>query len=425
MTIPENTLRVGIPSPGPSFRGALASRDFSFFFFGQLGSEIGNGLIQLALPLLIYKITGSALQLGVAYFFQFLPMLLFGLLGGVLVDRRDRRLTIIVVDSIRAVAFLSAATIYYLDALTATYLYAVIFIESSLQNFFNPARAALLPNLVDRDNIRAANSLVELSRHIGFLVAVPMGGVVVELLGGAAIMLIDGVTFFVSTVSVFLIGWRQPQRDQTPAEDWRENVRKVFSEMKEGLGVIGRQRLLQVSLLLGLCLNVVVAPVQVLLPVFVLTVKDTGESYFGLLVAGLLFGLVTGSLTAPQTARRLGLGRMTIGAVLLLGVVLMIAAWPPTLWPPVIAMAVAGACIGSLNVAQTTMLQSSTSDDERGRVSATYYTVTLGVRPLSFLSVGALAQAVGDIRFLFVALGALAVAGGAFLARLPEVRHHH
>jgi hypothetical protein len=87
-------------------------------------------------------------------------------------------------------------------------------------------------------------------------------------------------------------------------------------------------------------------------------------------------------------------------------------------------MMVAGACIGSLQVAQTTMLQSATTDDERGRVAATYYTVTLGIRPLSFLAVGALATAV-DIRLLFVILGVFALFIGLGLYRMRDVREHH
>ena len=424
MTTPTNTLRVGIPSPGPSLRGALASRDFSLLFVGQLGSESGNGLVQLALPWLVLQLTGSALQLGAAYFFQFLPMLLFGLLGGVFVDRWDRRLTIVVVDAVRAVAFLSVATIYYLDALTVGHIYAVIFIESTLANFFNPARAALMPNLVSRDNLRAANSLMEVSRHIGFLVATPLGGVLVDTLGPAAIFLVDGVTFFISTVTVFFIRWRQPEREQVVADGFRHNLQIVVSQMQSGLAVIGRQRLLQVTLLLGLSLNLIVAPVQLLLPLFVREVKDAGGIYFGLLAAGMLLGLIVGSLTAPMTARRVGLGPMAIAAVSILGVVLCVASWPPTLWPPVVAMVIAGLAIGSLNVAQTTMLQTSTTDEERGRVSSAYYTFTLGVRPLSFLAMGILASGI-DIRVLFVVLGVIAIAVGGVLARVPEVRHHH
>lgn len=424
MTTPENTLRVGIPNPGPSFRGALRSRDFDALFVGQIGSEIGNGAIQLALPWLVLQLTGSAFQLGLAYFFQFLPMLLFGLLGGVFVDRFDRRLTIVVVDAVRAIAFLSVGAIYYLGSLTVEHLYAVIFIEASLANFFNPARAALLPNLVKAEDLRAANSLMEITRHVGFLIAPPLGGVLVALLGPAAIFLADGVTFAISAISVFLIQWRptsQPVYEQ--ADSWTHAWRIVGTQMTSGLQAIKKAKLLQVSVLLGFSLNLIVAPIQVLMPLFVRDVKHTDASYFGLLVACLLVGLITGSLAAPIVSRKVGLGKMTITAVCILSVMIMVASWPPSLWPPAVAMLIAGVCIGSLNVAQTTMLQDSTTDEERGRVSAAYYTATLGVRPLAFLAMGALAEAV-DIRLLFVVLGVFALCVGGVLANEREVREH-
>ena len=112
---------------------------------------------------------------------------------------------------------------------------------------------------------------------------------------------------------------------------------------------------------------------------------------------------------------------MSIGAICLLGIVISVAPWPPTIWPPLVAMIIAGFAIGSLNVAQVTLLQGSTSDEERGRVTATYFTATLGVRPFGFLAVGALAGTV-DIRLMFVALGILALVIGVGLARIREVR---
>jgi MFS family permease len=424
MTTPENTLRVGIPSPGPSFRGALASRDFSLLFIGQLTAAMGNGAVQLALPWLVLKLTDSALQLGLAYFFQFLPMLLFGVLGGVFADRWDRRLTMFFTDLIRAVAFVSVGIIYYLDALTVQHLFAVIFLESTMANFFNPARAALMPNLVKEEDLRAANSLMEVSRHIGMLIFPSVGGLLVAFAGPAAVLFVDGVTFSLSAITVFMIRWRpEKARMLEQAQDLGHAVRIVVQQTADGLKSIARERLLQVSMLLGLSLNAVVAPIQLLLPLFVKEVKHAEADYFGLLVAFLLTGLITGSLTAPGVARRIGLGRMTISAVGVLGVTIIAASWPPGVWPPAIAMLVAGTCIGLLNVAQTTMLQAATTDEDRGRVSATYYTATLGVRPLAFLAMGALAESI-DIRYLFVFLGLVAVSLCAYLFRLPEVREH-
>jgi MFS family permease len=425
-TTPETPARVGIPSPGPSFRGALASRDFSLLWVGQFGSEAGNGLVQLALPFLVLELTGSAFQLAGAYVVQFMPWLLFGLLGGVLVDRWDRRMTIVVVEIARAAAFLSVGLAYALNSslLSVEIIYGLIFLESSLQNFFNPARLALMPNLVKDDDLRAANSLMEVSRHIGFLVAPPAGLVLADFLGSSTIILADGVTFLISGITVFLIKWRQPRRELVQVDGWREQLRQVLRETKEGIAVIRAVRLLQVTLLLGFSLNLVVAPIQTLLPLFVIDIKHETKAYFGLLGAAFIVGLIVGSLVAPAVSRRVGLGRMTITSIMVLGLTIAVAAYLPTLWVPVVALVIAGSAIGSLNVAQINMLQTSTTDDERGRVSAAYYSATLGVRTLGYFLAGALVAPAG-VQPLFVAFGIVVLCVGLFIWRIPEVREHH
>ena len=424
-TTPETPARVGIPSPGPSFRGALASRDFSLLWIGQFGSEAGNGLVQLALPFLVLEITGSAFQLAGAYVVQFLPWLLFGLLGGVLVDRWDRRMTIVVVEVVRAAAFLSVGLAFALDSsvLSVEIIYGLIFLESTLQNFFNPARLALMPNLVKADDLRAANSLMEVSRHIGFLVAPPAGLVLADLLGSSTIILADGVTFLISGITVFFIKWRQPRRELVQVDGWREQLKQVLRETREGIAVIRAVRLLQVTLLLGFSLNLVVAPIQTLLPLFVIDIKEQTKAYFGLLGGAFIVGLIVGSLVAPAVSRRVGLGRMTISSIMVLGLTISVAAYLPTLWVPVLALVIAGTAIGSLNVAQINMLQTSTTDEERGRVSAAYYSATLGVRTLGYFSAGALVAPAG-VQPLFVAFGVVVLCVGLFIWRIPEVREH-
>ncbi len=425
-TAQETPGRVGIPSPGPSFRGALKSRDFSLLWIGQFGSEAGNGLVQLALPFLVLEITGSAFQLAGAYVFQFLPWLLFGLIGGVLVDRWDRRMTIVVVEAVRAAAFLSVGLAFALDSsiLSVEIIYGLIFLESTLQNFFNPARLALMPNLVKEDDLRAANSLMEVSRHIGFLVAPPAGLILADLIGNSTIILVDGVTFLISGITVFFIQWRQPRHELTQTDGWRSQLRQVAVETREGIGVIRAVRLLQVTMLLGFSLNLVVAPIQTLLPLFVIEIKEQTKSYFGLLGAAFIVGLIVGSLMAPAVSRRVGLGQMTIVSIFVLGLTISIAAYLPTLWVPLIALLIAGTAIGSLNVAQINMLQTSTTDEERGRVSAAYYSATLGVRSLGYFFAGALVAPFG-IQPMFVVFGFIVLAVGVVIWRIPEVREHH
>ena len=420
-----NTIRVSIPSPGPSFRGALKSRDFSLLWVGQFGSEVGNGLVQLALPVLIYETTGSAFQLAGAYIVQFLPWLLFGLIGGVLVDRWDRRITIVVVEVIRAAAFLAVGIVFVIDGslISVEFIYGLIFLESTLQNLFNPARLALMPNLVKPDDLRAANSLIEVSRQIGFLIAPGAGVLISQALGAGTIIIADGVTFLISGVTVLLIRWRPPPRAHREPDNLHQGMSQVMVEMRQGIDVIRRIRLLQVTLLLGVSLNLVVAPIQALLPIFVREVKDVPTEYFGALVAGFIPGLILGSLIAPALSRRTGLGYLAIGSVLALGGVITVASFLPTLVLPVVAMFFAGIAIGTLNVAQLNMLQTSTTEDNRGRVAAAYYTASLGVRSLGYLAVGSLVAPLG-VQALFVLFGVIVLAVGAYLSRIEEVRTH-
>jgi len=232
------------------------------------------------------------------------------------------------------------------------------------------------------------------------------------------------VTFLISGITVFLIKWRQPRRELVQVDGWQEQLRQVLRETKEGIAVIRAVRLLQVTLLLGFSLNLVVAPIQTLLPLFVIDIKEQTKAYFGLLGAAFIVGLIVGSLVAPAVSRRVGLGRMTITSIMVLGLTIAVAAYLPTLWVPVIALLIAGTAIGSLNVAQINMLQTSTTDEERGRVSAAYYSATLGVRTLGYFSAGALVAPAG-VQPLFVAFGVVVLCVGLFIWRIPEVREHH
>ena len=163
---------------------------------------------------------------------------------------------------------------------------------------------------------------MEVSRSIGFLIAPPAGSLVIDQLGPASIMLIDGVTFAISGFTVFMIRWRPPPRVVEQAESWRHSAEIVINQTKEGIAAIVRSRLLQVCMILGFSLNLIVAPIQLLMPLFVRDVKHAEADYFGLLVAGLLVGLIFGSLTAPITAKKVGLGKLTIASVLILGIII-------------------------------------------------------------------------------------------------------
>ena len=203
---------------------------FKLLILGQLISLFGTGLSSFGLSVWVYQEQGSVTRFAMVLLAGILPGLLVAPWAGALVDRWDRRLTIVTIEVVRAVAFFAAGIAYAIDYsfLSVEVFYALFFLESSLQNFFNPARLALVPNLVKQDDLRAANSLMEVSRHIGFLVAPPAGVALASVFGSSTILLADGATFLISGITVFMIRWRQPRRVLERVVGWSRRLRRTW-----------------------------------------------------------------------------------------------------------------------------------------------------------------------------------------------------
>src|SRR5262245_64342232 len=139
----------------------LRQRNFARLWAGGAISMLGDWLLFIGLPFAIYHMTGSALATGAMFIAQSLPTLLFGALGGVFADRWDRRRTMIVADLLRAALMLLLLIVHSAEMLWAIYL--VVFVESSVSQFFNPAKGALIPNLVEERDLMPANALNTLS----------------------------------------------------------------------------------------------------------------------------------------------------------------------------------------------------------------------------------------------------------------------
>jgi len=148
--------QVGRPS-------ARLSGDFWRFWTGQTVSNLGSSFTQFALPLLVYKLTGSALNLAISSAADFLPYLLFGLVIGAWVDRVDRKRLMIWTDLLRALVIAAIPILYALHALSVWWIYALGFVSSTLTIFFNAGEFAAIPSLVEGDDLVTANGRIQAS----------------------------------------------------------------------------------------------------------------------------------------------------------------------------------------------------------------------------------------------------------------------
>src|SRR5438094_9603725 len=180
--------------------------DFWKFWTGQTFSNFGRSFTQWAVPLLVFQLTHSAVNLGVATAATFLPYLLFGLLLGAWMDRIDRKRAMIVLDSINAVVILSIPLVAQFGHLNVWLIYAVTFIQSTVFIAFSAGEFAAVPSLVESDDLVTANGRIQATYSAAQVAGPLLAGLLVSFMAVQWVMALDAASFAVSAVSLSLIG---------------------------------------------------------------------------------------------------------------------------------------------------------------------------------------------------------------------------
>jgi len=290
--------------------------DFWKYFTGQLISTLGTAFSMFALPLLIYHLTGSALNLGISLAVAMLPYLLFGLVIGAWVDRLDRKRIMVLTNVALAVVMASIPTLGLLGHLSVVYIYAVEFVASTLGIFFNSAEFAAIPSLVGKDDLVTANGRLQASYSACNIVGPILAGLLAAVTSIQGIIYVDALSFLVAAGSLLLVrgSFNQAERQE------RKSVRQ---DVIEGLRyVISHPVLRNISMMMAL-VNFVGATVGAQLVFFAKVRLNASNSQIGLLFAAEGAGVVVLSLLAGRLRRRWSFSRVALGALALQGVVII------------------------------------------------------------------------------------------------------
>ena len=179
--------------------------DFWKYWTGQTISNLGSSVTLFALPLLVYQMTGSAINLGISGAANFLPYLLFGLVLGAWTDRIDRKRMMIFTDIARALIVATIPLLAVLGALPVWWLYVVGFIHSTLTICFEAGEFAAIPSLVNQDDLVTANGRIQASYSAAQIIGPLLAGLLVFKVPLPMLMLIDALSFLVSSGSLLLI----------------------------------------------------------------------------------------------------------------------------------------------------------------------------------------------------------------------------
>ena len=228
------------------FREVLKNRNFFLLWLGQVISQMGDRLDQMALlGFITSRSPGNTLQLAILMSFTILPVFVVGPVAGVYVDRWDRRKTMYICDFLRGLLVL-LIPLYLIDSQKSLWpLYLTVFLLFSLGRFFVPAKLAILPEMVSNQELLLANSLVNTTGMIAAAAGFAVGGFVVAKLGVKGGFYLDSISFFLSSLCVFFIRVKAGHKIGIVklGREIAEVIRKsVVSEIKEGLRYLRGQK---------------------------------------------------------------------------------------------------------------------------------------------------------------------------------------
>jgi MFS family permease len=412
------------------------NRTFLALWLGQTVSFIGDYFYILAIPIMVEELTGSALQVGLSFMASALPMLLLGPVAGVFVDRWDRKWTMIVADLLRALLVLACLSVRRPDQVWIYYV--VAFLMSSVSRFFFPAQNAVLPLVIeDRNDLLAANGLMQIVQTVGLVVGPATAGFAIALWGEQIAFFVDSATFLVSALAITAMIVPHTTGGRQEAEGGE--LAAVWAELREGVASLFGNRVM-VGVLL--CLSVVSLGLGAINVIWVPFMKRTfglGAEGLGAVDAAQGIGMIAGGLLLGFMTTRFRKRPLAGWSIVFIGAMIALVGLSPAfslvhLFP---GLAV-GAPMEELTVGQrllamplmllvyslllgialvpaqsalTTMMQLAVPDLKRGRVGSALNALTTVASLLSMVAAMTLGEVV-SLRLIYFVAGILVSAGG-------------
>ena len=393
------------------------SVDFRRLWFGLTVSQLGQQMTTVTIAYQVYVLTGSSLAVGLVGLYAFVPLVIFGLYGGAVVDAFDRRKVALAASfglwSLSLVLVAQAV----LDVASVPLLYAVVACQSACFAVNNPARSAILPRLLPVELLPAANALTSASFNLGFTVGPLLGGFLIAWYGVAVAYAVDALTFTAALYALVRLPAVPPLADRRPGVPG-------LSSVWEGLAFLRRAPNLRMTFVLDLCAMVLAQP-RALFPALALTVYAGGASTLGLLQAAPAIGSLVAFAVSGWITRvhrhGLAIALAVVGygvAVALAGV--SVVGLPGAVWLVVVCLAASGSADMISAAYRSTVLQTAAPDELRGRLQGVFTVVVAGGPRLGDFAMGSLGDAVGEATAMMV--GGVACVLGVVLAVAAQRR---
>jgi MFS family permease len=395
---------------------ALDHRNYRLFFIGQGISLIGTWMTQIATSWLIYRLTNSALLLGVVGFVGQIPSFLFAPIAGVIVDRWNRHRLLVATQTLAMAQSLALATLTLTGFVKIWHVIALSAFQGMINVFDMPARQAFVVEMVEkREDLSNAIALNSLMVNAARLLGPSLAGVVIAAVGEAWCFMLDGVSYLAVIASLLLMTLPRAVAERIEEEN-------LFRQFREGWNYIVGFRPIRNMLLLLALMSLVGMPYTVLMPIFASDILGGGPYMFGWLMAASGVGALIGALFLAARKTVLGLGKFIPAMAGVFGAGLIAFSFSRALWLSLLLRVVTGLGFMTQMAVSNTLLQTIVEEDKRGRVMSFYTAAVMVTMPFGSLLAGAVAARIGAPHTLLIS-GICCIAGALWFTKtLPSLR---
>jgi predicted MFS family arabinose efflux permease len=358
---------------------AFQYRDFRLMWIGACTSSIGTWMQIVAQGWLIYRLSHSAFLLALDQFLGGIPIFLFSLLGGVVADRRERR-KILLASQYVQMASAAILTVLVAGGLTRVWpILCLSFVSGFAQAFGGPAYQALIPTLVEREDMPNAIALNSIQFNMAVTIGPALAGQALAKLGEKWCFGLNAVSFLAPVISLSLISARYlPEK----------SGESILSSLKQGIKFVRKQSSMEALIVLAFCMTALSMPMRTYIPVFVKDIFHRGPETYGNLLSLMGIGSICGSLGVASVGNISHKGKFALFMLITLGV--GIAGFSLSRWLALSygMLVLVGASMMAVFATVTSLVQLITTNEMRGRVMSVYNCAFRGGMPMGNLLTG-------------------------------------
>jgi len=386
-------------------RRVFANTNITLLFIGQLVSRIGDSMYMIGMMWLVLDLTGSKAAMGTVAALSHLPILLFGLGGGIMADLFNRRRVMLLADLLRTLVVLVLPIAAVTGTMSLYVIYAVTFILAMGAAAFEPAREAIIPDLVPPDRLLGANSVIQTTSYAALLIGPALAAAVISGVGLQHLFSVDSATFFASFLVILFIRYRE----EPCTDPQRRSVSMHLREIIEH--VLKSRRLLFLLVLTAVNNFFIMGPAIVGTPVFVREVLKSGAASYAFVQIGLGVGMIIGAIMVVLAGRAIGRGKLLLLGMIFDGVTHALVYYCGSVPGMVGLFAVHAIGVPFIVVSRTALIQQWVERRLRGRVFSLVNISVIGTTAISCGAIGWLSEYV-SVAVLFAVFGTSAALCG-------------